>query len=211
MTSEQILGIAQALAEVKPPAAPAPAPAPAFDFADDEYIDGRTLKRMLADRAPARDDTAVILAADANLSIVRSKYARDFERFGHEIDAMLAQVPHGVRTLDNLERVVKMVRSDHLDEIAGELATQRIAGMEPTLRSNGSPASPAPISREFSLESEKIPEAWRRSALANGITERTVDEFCRANDMTPEQFYKQFDKPMSPIVGERGKGSRSNG
>lgn len=210
MSSEQILGIAQALAEVHTPEPTHVAPPPpAFDIADDDYVSGRDFKRLMAERTQPVDTTAITLAADANLSIVRSRYARDFERYGAEINDMLTQVPHNVRTLDNLERVVKMVRSDHLDEIAREQAQQIVAGMEPTIRSTGAGSSPAPISREFSLESDKIDPEWRKRALANGITERTVDEFCRANDMTPEAFYKQFDKPLSPIVGERGKGSRN--
>lgn len=206
MTPEQILGVAQVLAEsqVAAPSKPAPAPpAPAFDIADDDYIDGRTAKRMLAEFArPQRDTTAVALAADANLSIVRSKYARDFERWGNEIAALVEQVPHEVRTLDNLERVVKMVRSDHLDEIAGELAQQRIAGMEPTLRSNGAAAPPAPITREESLDSEKIPPEWLERARKNKITESVVDEWCRANGISRREFYAQFDKPLTPVVGD---------
>ncbi len=55
------------------------------------------------------------------------------------------------------------------------------------------------------MESEKIPEQWKKAALAAGITETIVADFSRANGMTPAQFYKQFDTPMNNIVGERGK------
>lgn len=204
-TAEEVLGIAAALTDIvergaQPPAPPAPLPAD--DIADDEYVSGAQVKRLLQSRPV--DDTPVRLAADANLSITRQRFARDFERYGSEIDAKLRTIPHNLRTLDNLETVVKLVRSDHLDEIVSEEATRRASEMAPALRSSGAAAPGAPVTREYSLESDKIDPEWKRRALESGITERVVEDFCRANDMPVEAFYKQFEKPLSAIVSDRG-------
>lgn len=202
-SAEEVLGIAQAAYEIiesgavrEPAASPAPTP---VDIADDEYVSGAQLKRLLEERN--RPDTSALeLAASANINFVRQRHATDFAKYGSEIDALIARVPANLRTVDNLERCVKMVRSDHLDEIAHERAQQLVTEMAPTLRSNGGAAPPAPVTREHSLESEKIPQEWKDRARAAKITEDVVAEFCRANGMAPADFYKQFDTPMNRIV-----------
>lgn len=181
-----------------PPAAPVAPVASRFDVADDEYMTGAQFRRAQAAVAP--DTTAINLAADNSLAIVRQQYATDFAKYGPEISALLASVPANLRTIDNLQRVVKMVRSDHVDEIAAERAQQLVATMAPTVRPTGGAGSTAPVSREYSMESEKIPAEWKERARAAKITDETVYEFCRANGMTPTDFYKQFDTPMNKIV-----------
>lgn len=201
-SAEEVLGIAAALADIVQNGnggAPAPTPEPvAFDVADDEYVSGAQFKRLMAERRP--DNTAVDLAASANVGITQQRFAQDFAKYGPEINAMIARVPAGMRTLDNLAQVVKMVQADHLDEIVRERANTLASNMEPTLRSNGAAAPLAPVVRDQSLESDKIPADWKQRALKAGVTERVVEEFCRANDMSPEAFYKQFDTPLNKIV-----------
>lgn len=208
-SAEEILGIANSLVDALPtattpaaaPAQPGASAAPAsgaVDIADDDYINGATLKRILATRQP--DTSGAEFMASTNLHLVRQEYAKDFDRFGPELSALIAKVPPNLRTLDNLRQVVKMVRSDHVDELARERAQELVADMAPTIRSGGAPAVGAPVSKDVSLESEKIPAEWKRRATAAGIDENTVAEFCRANDMTPAAFYKQFDQPLNPIV-----------
>jgi hypothetical protein len=207
MTAEQVLGIAQTATDMlqtnvappQPPAAPAPA---AHDVGDDEYMTGRDFRRALEAQRATPDMTAVTLAADANLSIVRGQFAQDFGRYGGEINALIDRVPANLRTIDNLRRCVNMVRSDHVDEIAAERAAQLAATIAPTLRPTGGGSAPAAVSREHSLESEKIPDAWKARARAANITEGTVSEFCRANGMSEADFYKQFDTSPNAIVGD---------
>ena len=121
-------------------------------------------------------------------------------------------------TLDNLETVVKLVKVDHIDELAREHAQQLASQMEPTIRSIGAGGSVSvPIDKAHSLESDKIPVEWKKRALAAGVTENVVREFCQTNEMTVEQFYKQFDHlgkyagQTNPIVGEIGKRETANG
>lgn len=205
MSAEQVLGIAQTATEMlqtQPAAAPAPA-APSFEVADDEYMTGAQFKRAVAAQRP--DDTGIRLAADANLGLVKQQYASDFAKYGAEINTLLASVPVNLRTIDNLQRVVKMVRSDHVTEIAAEMAQQLAATMSSTVRPTGGAGSTAPVSREYSLESEKIPAEWKERARAAKITDDTVYEFCHANGITREQFYKQFDTPQNNIASDHGR------
>lgn len=207
MTAEQILGIAKTAVDMlngsaAPPAPAAPA-APAFDVADEEYLTGAQVKRLLAAQRGAPDaDPGVQMAADANLAFVRREFASDFSKWSGEIDALIARVPANMRTIDNLTRVVKMVRSDHVEEIAAERAQQLATTLAPTIRPTGGGSASAPVSPEYSLESEKIPAEWKERARAAKITEDTVRQFCYANGMTVEAFYKQFDTPANAIIGD---------
>lgn len=156
------------------------------------------VRRVLASQP--RDTSAVDLAASANVNIVRQIHAATFAKYGSEIDAMIAKVPAHLRTVDNLQQVVKLVRSDHIDELVSEQVTQRVSSMEPTLRSNGAATPPSPVAREHTLESDKIPQEWKNRAQAARLTEVQINDFCRANGMSVVDFYKQFDKPMNAIV-----------
>lgn len=205
MTAAEVLSVAQTTTDIlsgngaAPAAAPEPA-APAYTIADDEYLTGAQFKQAIA--ASRGEDAGLRMAADANLGLVKQAHAADFAKYGTEINALIAQVPANLRTIDNLTRCVKMIRSDHVDEIAHERAQHLMSTAAPTLRPNGGGGAPAPVTRESSLESEKIPQEWKERARAARITEDTVSDFCRANGMTPAQFYKQFDTPMNNIVGE---------
>jgi hypothetical protein len=216
MTAEQILGVSQTLLEtVERTAEPAdttppPTQAEFGDFADDEYVSGAQIKKALARLAQPQGD-ALTLAASGNERVVRQQYARDFERYGNEINALIARVPANLRTVDNLEQCVRMVRSNHLEEIASERAQEIASQLGATIRSTGAGSPLPPVSREHSLESDKIPSAWKARAAKAGITERVVEDFCRANDMTAAEFYKQFDTPLNRIVEEVSQRGSSNG
>lgn len=212
-TAEELLGIAQGLAEIvaepRPAATPAPTSAPdAFDIGDDDFVSGKDLKAALA-RTKTVDTASAELFASTNESLIRTEQAAMFAKYGPEIDATIKQLPPAARTLDNLRRVVRFVQSDHLDEIVAERSQRLAAEMAPTLRSTGNGAPPAGTPREYSLESEKIDPEWKKRALANGITEETVAEFCRSNDMSPVDFYKQFDTPLNRIVEDVSTKRRS--
>ena len=222
-TAEEVLGIAQNLVNTFERREPQPAAAPpgvsrdpaAPVVGDDEYITGKDLKAMLADISTRQVQPAinqgVELGASANLGYLRREHADVFQKYGPEISQKLASVPKHLWTIDNLETVIKLVKVDHLDEIAREQAQRLASTMEPTIRSSGVGGSvPVPV-KEHSLESERIPAEWKQRALAAGVTESVVQEFCRTNEMTPEAFYKQFEHldkfegQRNPIVGEIGK------
>ena len=232
-TAEEVLGIAQNLVNTfeRAPASPQAQGAVQTQYnaassnivrdsgaptvGDDDYITGKDLKAMLADISTRQVQPAinqgVELGASANLGWLRREHAEVFQKYGPEISQKLASVPKHLWTIDNLETVVKLVKVDHLDEISREQALKLASTMEPTIRSSGAGGSvPVPV-KEHSLESERIPAEWKQRASAVGVTEQVVREFCAANEMTPEAFYKQFEHldkfegQRNPIVGEIGK------
>lgn len=143
------------------------------------------------------------LASSAVYSVVQNKYPKEFSKYRGEIDGYLAKMPKKQWTLDNLDTVVKLVKADHFADYQAEWETDFRAKVEPTIRSGGAGGSvPVPEKKENSLESEKIPAEWKLRAQQQGITESTVREFCASQGMSEEQFYKQFETPMNPIVAE---------
>jgi hypothetical protein len=177
--------------------APAPVASTAIDL--EGYVTGaqaQAIQRDALARFESGNATAIDLAASGNLGIVQQMFASDFAKFGPEIMTELAHVPKTSWSVDNLKRIVKFVKSDHLDEIAGERAQQLAQQMEPTMRSiGGAGSAPVPTTQPdgFKAQWEKLPPEWRAKAEKEGITETVVEEFCRGNEgMTPQDFFKQF-------------------
>lgn len=189
------------------------APAPQATVADDDYLTGKDVRHLIqqaveqaARQIAPQMQTSTDLASSAALGVVRTIHKKDFDRYGPEIAAKLQTVPRHLWTLDNLETVVKLVRSDHIPELAREEAQQLVSQMEPTIRSSGGGSTPVPQTTiGQSLDSEKISPEWKARAQKAGITEETVKEFCAGGEMTVEEFYKQFDTPRTMIVSEIGK------
>lgn len=215
-SAHEVLGITQKLvdagfASFRQPQAPvpqAPPQAQPFTLDPEGYVTGsqfQQAQRQAFEQYVQPDITAGIeLAASANFGLTRNKHDKEFAKYGPEIMSRLAGVPKKMWTLDNLDTVVKLVKADHLDDYRAEWQTEVRASMEPTIRSSGAGGS-VPVTqenKEHSLESEKIPDEWKRRAQKAGITESTVREFCAKNDMTPEAFYKQFETPTNQIVAE---------
>jgi hypothetical protein len=204
-SASAVPAVPEARPSVEQPAAPQTPTA--FGLSDDDYVTGKDVKALMKDIADRQVNPAVggalEMAASANFGLTQQKFAKDFQNYGPEIIARLASVPKNMWTIDNLETVVKLVRSDHIEDIARERATEMASSMEPTIRSTGGgSAASVPIQPEHSLESEKIPTEWKERAARVGLTDRDVREFCAANNMTPEEFYKQFDTPRNAIVTE---------
>jgi hypothetical protein len=176
------------------------------EIPDDDYLTGRQVKQILgqlASQSGQPNPALLNMAAQATLATVQTKYGKEFAKYGPEIHSMLGQVPKDQWSIDNLERVVKFVRSEHIDDLVREGTERQIAEMAPTMRSTGGAGSgPASqINNDFTLNSEKIDAGWRERATKAGLTERQVDDYCRVNDMTREAFYKQFEgKVLSDAV-----------
>ena len=201
-TPEEVLAVTRTLMQsvARPFQPPQPAPAPqAFHVDPEGYVTGAQAQRIqsdaLAQIAPQYQQ-AIELAASGNLSQVRRDYAKDFSKYGPEIMAEVNNLPANLRSVDNLEKIVKYVKVGHLDEIAHERAQQLVQEMEPTMRSIGGAgsASAPPVSPDsFRAQWEKLPPEWRSRAEREGITEAVVQEFCAGNEgMTPADFFKTF-------------------
>lgn len=198
-SATEILAITQQLVNERVQAAPAPVQpqAPAPVAGDDEYVTGRDLKAM---RAAAENqfgstlENIAVQNAQTAYSIAKREHKEMFGKYEPEIIQVLGRVPRNQWTLDVIENAVKFVRGNHVDEIAEEKARRLAAQMEPTIRSTGSGgSSPVPRSPDHSLDSDKLPERWRQRAKSVGIGERELQELCWANEMTPEEFFKQFE------------------
>lgn len=131
----------------------------------------------------------------ANLSydIARRNHAPIFQKYGPEIDQMLARVPKADWSLDLIDKAVKFTQGNHLDEILNERMRQATEVVNSTMRSNGRSgggnysgyeATPSP--------QDAAPESWKEHARKVGITDATVAEFCRATETTPAEFWAQF-------------------
>ena len=204
-TAQEILGLTQRLVERFTPSPQTPAPVPPqAPFATDDYVTGGQMQQAFTQFVQPDVQSAQDLAASAVYSFAQMKHQKEFSKYGPEIAQRLATVPKKLWTLDNVETVVKLVKADHFADYQAEWETENRAKVEATIRSGGVGGSP-PVTQEnkqHSLESEKIPDEWKRRAAKAGLTESTVREFCAAQDMTVEAFYKQFDNPRNAIVAE---------
>lgn len=196
-TAMEVLQLTQGLVESvgrgTPAPTPPPAPAPA-QLGDEDYVTGKDMRAM---RQSATAEFSPLLAqmAEQNALLTYSTVKRDhadiFKKYEPEIAGVLGRIPKTSWTLDTIENAVKFVKGNHVAELVDEQIRLRAAS-EPTIRSSGS-GGLAPVSRkEQTLESEAIPDRWKDHAKQVGITEREVQEFCWANDMSPEDFFKQF-------------------
>ena len=170
-------------------------------FAESEYVSGAQLNsqapRLIAEGiAPHIAQMNEQLAGMA-LDRVKDQFRDEFARYGPEIYGHLSTLDKksGVWTVDNLTRVVKLVRADHVDEIVRDKLNAS-SPMEPALRSTGAAPIPVvpPSQIDVSVKSEQIPSDYRDKLVKAGITDATMDEFCRANNMTRESFIQMIAK-----------------
>lgn len=213
-TAEEILGIAQNLYSVaerfnqqgsvqppppsyQPPPSQAPQP-----ILDDDFVTGRQVRELAEMRA--RELTAPLQQAIAQtsstvLAIAQERNKDVFQKYGPEVHAYLANVPREQWTLDTVERVVKIVKADHLDEIAAEKARELAQSTIPTMRSGTNAGMGSSPSTQL-LDRPDLPDAWKERARKAGLTEREFLEFCHASGITPEQYFKDFERGKSMMV-----------
>lgn len=205
MTAEQVLAHTQRLEDEhgrmygllqqqlnppKPQAAP-------VTIADDDFTTGAQVRGYLDQRAQ-QFQQALGSTANQTASVIRgfveTQDPEPFKRWGREIDALLQNVPKEQWTLDAVRQAVRIVKGDHVDELATERAERLAAERIPTMRSNGNAGTGSVPTTTLGLDSPTIPDHWKRSAAAVGLGEAELREFCAANGMTPDQFVEQFGK-----------------
>lgn len=161
-------------------------------FGDDEFLTGRQVKQwgqQFTQQMAPQFQHSVNLAAQTSLGLIQQRYPNEFQKYGPEIQGYLSNLPRESWSLDNLERLVKIVRSEHLDELVDERARQRAAEMVPSPRPNGGATEPPGPS---GLDA-KAPTDWLSRAKSVGLGEAEIREFCAANRMSPDEFFKQFE------------------
>jgi hypothetical protein len=200
-SAEEILGIAEAQAQMlnRPIQVQAPQQMQRFDMDinDDDYIDGKKFKQMVsrfAQNPNTVDYGARQQAAGALLATVEMRRADDFRRWGMEIRQELVKLDPGNWTLDNLNIVVDIVKSRHIDELAAEKAQRLVSESHPTIRSgSGGPGGGVPY-RQPTMDTEGVPREWASAAKAAGISEQQIWEFCQQAGITEQQYYNDLIK-----------------
>src|ERR1051325_8082653 len=202
-TAGDMLQLVQGLVEsVGRGAAPAPPPPPpAAPPADDDYVTGSSLRQAqqqaVAQVSPWLEQVAE-QQATMSYNIAKREHQDIFKRYEPEIIQVLQAVPRRNWTLDVIGRAVTMVKGNHVDEIAAEKVRALESTMHSTMRSTGRAGPNADSMTHETAEAtlEKLPEKWRVHAQQAGITARELHEFCWANDITPDEFFKQFEKGL---------------
>lgn len=190
------------------PAAPMPPANPTAPLDPGAYATGQDIlnaqQAAVAQFAPQLQRLAQQNAA-STYRLVSSdpRFVETFQKYGPEVTTYLANVPREQWTVDIVEGAAKLVRADHLDELARDRANQIMQGMEPTIRPTGGGSTPQALTPDLSLKSEKLPSDWRERAAKVGLTERVLDEFCLGTGLTREQFFRQFE--TGGIITEVGK------
>jgi len=204
--TEQLAVAAQSLA-----ASPQPSAQPTYQgpqiapLADDELIDGRRMREILSAvvaNQPRNDGTSSAALAQMAYAHARQSDPDTFRAYGPEIDMNIGQLPVEMRTLDNIARIVKLVRAEHIEEIADRRARDMAAGQGLAVRTSGAaPGYPGGARGAHLTESDELPAPYRDLLAKKGVTEAQVRDFCRANGMTTEQWFKQA-KNHTTIIGE---------
>lgn len=157
--------------------------------------------------------------ASTNRQLVAQKYSDVFQKWAPEVDALALQLDPQFRTYENYERIAKIVRSDHNDEIVNErleAAVQaRLTASGGSLRSDGSVAaggSAAPANA-VDLGSTELPEEYRRILADVNMKPRDLPEFLRryyGNDVDLDKAMKDwFEKAKSgKVIAESRAGWR---
>lgn len=173
------------------------------DIQDDEIIDGRRLKQLIAQgagQAPADTGTQSQMAQLA-LASVRGSHAKVFDKYGPEIMGEVGKLPLSLRSVDNIETIVSLVRGRHVDELAEELARTKFANTAGlSARSNGS-APGYPGANGSLLESDELPTMYRERLKKAGLTDATVRSFCASSGQDYQQFIRDAKK-LGTLIGE---------
>ena len=184
-----------------PPSAPPAAP---LAFSDDDYVQGRQVKEFVNHLASTQlgPELQRLQEATAQNTYVMAKdrHREVFAKYGPEVDLALAGVPKANWTLPLIDKVVKFVQSEHLDELveskARERAQQLVGDMGSTgMRSSGAPgvgAVPQHNHAQHTLADPTINADWKARAADAGLTEAQIDGFCRATGDTREQFFARL-------------------
>lgn len=192
-------GVVESFSRIPQQVAP-PAPTTQNDAPLDPeaYVTGRDVM-ALAERLIARQQTSaqpgVEAAASAVYGMAALRHPKEFAKYEPEIQGLLLGVSKDRWTLDNIDRIVSMVKGNHIVDYRSEWEQEFTSKLEPSMRSIGNAGtSPLAPDKSQSLESEKIPHDWKLRAQKAGLTEATIDEFCRTQDITRESFFRMLEQ-----------------
>ena len=165
--------------------------------ADDDYVTGGHLKQAQREALSQVNpwlQTVADQQATFGYNLVKNESPDIFKKYEPEIVQVLSRVPRHQWTLDVIRNGVTFVKGNHVNELLAEKTRELEATMHSTMRSTGRAGSTADSEPTETVSAllAKTPEKWRAEAQAVGITPAQVYEFCQNNDLTPDEFFKQF-------------------
>lgn len=166
-----------------------------LDIADDQYIDGRQLKEIVnrfANAPAPTDPVARQLAAMNAFGLVKLEYADDFKKWESEIRSEAGKLPVEYWNVDTLSQLVRIVRSNHVDELVAEKAQRLANESHPTIRSGSGGSGSVP--NKTSIFESGSPELLSRLRAAQITTEAELREACKGTGIEPAQFLAELEK-----------------
>lgn len=169
-----------------PPATPVPEGAPDWFQAPDAAA-ARLRDDVLSKVTRGFEETAAQNAANAR-AIAARLYDKEFGRWAPEIDLLASRIPATQRTVENYENLIRIVKANHLEELATERAKELVAaGGVMGERSGGNGAIPGAAPSRV-LDFEQLGPAAKEAAQRHGLTEQQVLDFCRKTGWPVEKW-----------------------
>lgn len=114
--------------------------------------------------------------------VVKLRYPEEFRKWGPEIELYINQTAPEYRTVDNLEKILGLVRANHIDEIAAERAQKRLDEMlnsGAVLRPGtaGAGVAAAAPNGTIDFKTAGLPPEYSRVLDTYRITPAVLDEF----------------------------------
>jgi len=204
LSGQMFNGLVQ-VANAQPQAQYQAAPAAGLDLSnmdDDQILDVRTARQLLSQQAQPQPDLYLQQnMAQLAYSQARQADPKTFGKYEPEILGQLNLLPRTMWNLDTIQRVVRMVRADHIEELASERAEQLAGQRGFGVRTSGSAGhAGGSVNADHSLESDTLPADYRERLKKANVTIEQVREFSRSNGMTVEAWFKMAAK-TGGIVG----------
>lgn len=181
-----------------------PPPQQGFQLpADDDIVDGKTMKAILAAiQMPRQDPYQTQSLAQLAYGQVRQMEPKVFQKWEPEILRRLNTMGKNLWTVDNINLVVKMVKAEHVEELASEKADALIAQRGFSTRTTGAaPNGQGFAAGDISLESEELPTDYRDRLKKAGVSMETVRSFCAANNMSVKSWFDSAKKNTGVMGG----------
>lgn len=170
---------------------------------DDDIIDGRTFKAVMAQMAQPRQDPQMQHSmSQLAYNQVKSSDPKAFAKWEPEILANLSVLDRQLWTIDNIQRVVRMVKADHIDELAQERADHLVSQKGFSTRTTGAaPNGQGSGFTDLSLESDELPPDYRDRLKKANVSLDTVRSFCAANGTSVKEWFELAKKTNAMIGG----------
>lgn len=135
---------------------------------------------------------AIEMAASTNLSIIQQEQAKVFAKYPNEVWHLLGNLPKQQWTIDNLRQVTRLVIANHLDDVVRERAEQLAGSGDPAIRATGASQQQLPTAQPSPVE--QLTEGQRATLARNGVTLKTVEDFCLKNGMDVKRWFELYGK-----------------